>query len=106
MGDFLNKFFENPTEMIWVIFGFIAQAAFAARFIVQWLASEKAGKSTVPVAFWYLSLLGGGMLFAYAIYRKDPVFIVGQGSGFFIYLRNLYFIWKEKKDSITKTNLS
>ncbi len=92
----MKRLSENPGEALWVVFGFAAQAAFAARFIVQWLASEKAGRSTVPVSFWYISLLGGGMLLAYAIHRHDPVFILGQATGFFIYARNLYMIRREK----------
>lgn len=99
MSEIIRKLSENPSETIWVAFGFFAQAAFAARFIVQWLASEKAGRSTVPVGFWYLSVLGGGMLLAYAIHKKDPVFILGQATGFLIYARNLYLIWREKKSS-------
>lgn len=94
-----EKLAGNPVEVFWVVFGFAAQAAFAARFIVQWLASEKAGKSMMPVAFWHLSILGGGMLLAYAIYRRDPVFILGQATGFFIYARNLYLISRERRNA-------
>jgi lipid-A-disaccharide synthase-like uncharacterized protein len=70
--------------------GFLGQAFFFSRFLVQWLASEKAGRSIFPMAFWYLSLSGGLLLLMYAIYRKDPVFIVGQSTGTFIYLRNIW----------------
>lgn len=87
-------------DKIWVCFGFIAQFVFAARFIVQWIASEKGGKSTIPVMFWHLSILGGGMLLVYAIYRMDPVFILGQATGFLIYARNLYLIKKEKESNV------
>jgi len=80
----------------WLIFGFIGQGVFSARFLVQWLASEKAKKSVIPVAFWWLSLGGASMLLTYAIYRRDPVFILGQSTGFLIYSRNLYFIFREK----------
>jgi lipid-A-disaccharide synthase-like uncharacterized protein len=84
-------------ENIWLILGFVAQFIFASRFLVQWIASEKAGHSIVPTAFWFLSVLGGVLLFVYALYRKDPVFIVGQGSGLFVYLRNLYMIMRDRK---------
>lgn len=85
-------------ESIWIGIGFFAQALFSARFIVQWIASEKAGRSIVPVSFWFLSLFGGLILLSYAIWRKDPVFILGQSSGVFVYSRNLYLIHKEKKE--------
>lgn len=84
-------------EKIWLGVGFSAQALFSARFLVQWIASEKAGRSVVPVAFWVLSLLGGALLLAYAVYRRDPVFILGQGAGLIIYSRNLYLIYREKR---------
>lgn len=80
-------------EALWVGIGFLGQAFFSARFVVQWLASEKRRKSIVPRAFWFFSLGGGLILFSYAIYRKDPVFIVGQGAGLLIYGRNLWFIY-------------
>jgi len=76
----------------WVLFGFLGQAAFSARFIVQWIISEKNKKSTIPVAFWYLSLIGGTILLVYAVYKKDPVFVLGQGSGLIVYIRNLILI--------------
>ncbi len=84
-------------EKIWLVLGFAAQALFAARFLVQWIVSERQGRSVIPLAFWYLSLVGGGMLLAYAVWRKDPVFILGQSTGFLIYARNLYLIHREKK---------
>ena len=84
-------------EKIWLVIGFLAQAIFATRFIIQWIASERAGRSYVPVAFWLVSLAGGIMLTAYAIYRLDPVFIVGQASGLVVYTRNLMLIHKERK---------
>jgi lipid-A-disaccharide synthase-like uncharacterized protein len=80
----------------WVILGFSAQAVFASRFIVQWLASERRGRSVVPVAFWYLSLIGTMLLAVYAIYRRDPVFILGQTLNSFIYIRNLMLIYRPK----------
>src|ERR1700751_1112112 len=76
----------------WIALGFSAQGLFSARFLVQWIASERAGRSVVPVAFWMFSVAGGCLLLCYALFRKDPVFIVGQALGLFIYSRNLYFI--------------
>jgi lipid-A-disaccharide synthase-like uncharacterized protein len=80
------------TEHVWLVFGFLGQAFFTARFLVQWIASERRKRSVVPHAFWYFSLGGGLTLLAYAIYRQDPVFIIGQGAGLFVYARNLWFI--------------
>ena len=82
---------------IWLFVGFAAQALFGARFLVQWLSSERAGRSTIPIAFWYLSTAGGSTLLAYAIFREDPVFIVGQAGGLLIYLRNLHLIMRERR---------
>jgi lipid-A-disaccharide synthase-like uncharacterized protein len=81
----------------WVVLGFIAQALFMMRFVVQWVASERAKRSVVPVAFWFFSLGGGALLLVYAIQREDPVFILGQGLGLFIYIRNLWLIANERK---------
>lgn len=81
----------------WVMLGFAAQALFTMRFLVQWLASERAGHSVIPLAFWHFSLGGGVLLFVYALYRKDAVFIAGQGFGVFVYLRNLYFVLRDRK---------
>lgn len=83
-------------RLFWIILGFLGQFLFFMRFFVQWIVSEKKGESTIPIAFWYFSLLGGGILFVYAIWRKDPVFIVGQGGGLIIYIRNLMLIYKKK----------
>lgn len=83
-------------ETALLVMGFAAQGLFSARFLVQWIASERAGKSVVPVAFWFFSTAGGGLLLLYAILRKDPVFIVGQAAGLVIYARNLYLIYREK----------
>ncbi|MCG6893862.1 MAG: lipid-A-disaccharide synthase N-terminal domain-containing protein [Desulfobacteraceae bacterium] len=82
---------------LWLGVGFFAQALFSARFLVQWIASERAGKSIVPHLFWWLSIAGSAMLLVYAVHRKDPVFILGQSAGLFIYTRNLYLIHKEKR---------
>lgn len=84
-------------ETFWLVLGFLAQGLFSARFLVQWVASERAKRSIIPVSFWFLSLGGGLLLLMYAIYRRDPVFILGQSSGVFVYSRNLYLIAKEKK---------
>ncbi len=83
---------------LWLALGFAAQALFASRFLVQWLASEKAGRSVVPHAFWYLSFGGGLLLLVYAVYRRDPVFILGQGAGLFIYARNIVLIRRGEPD--------
>tara|TARA_B100000674_G_C37844572_1_gene916990 strand:- start:472 stop:762 length:291 start_codon:yes stop_codon:yes gene_type:complete len=85
-------------EISFLIIGFLGQAIFASRFIVQWILSEKKGQSYIPVVFWYLSIFGGSALLIYAIFRKDPVIILGQSFGIFIYLRNLYLIYKSKND--------
>lgn len=84
----------STTEIIWVSVGLVAQLMFSARFLVQWIASEKARASVMPVTFWYFSLAGGLLLLAYAIYRVDPVFIMGQSFGVVVYSRNLYLLHK------------
>jgi lipid-A-disaccharide synthase-like uncharacterized protein len=89
-------------EIIWLSVGFLGQALFSARFLIQWLKSEKVKRSIIPNAFWYFSIGGGLTLLIYAVHRMDPVFIVGQASGLMIYLRNIYFINKEKKDLVTE----
>jgi lipid-A-disaccharide synthase-like uncharacterized protein len=81
----------------WIALGFVAQFLFTMRFVVQWIASERAKRSVMPVAFWFFSLGGGALLLAYAIHREDPVFIAGQALGLGIYVRNLMLIAKEKK---------
>lgn len=81
-------------EKYWVAVGLIGQAVFSARFIVQWIASEKRRQSVIPHAFWFLSIIGSVILLSYAIYRQDPVFILGQSMGFIIYFRNLWLIFK------------
>ena len=82
------------SKIFWLALGLFGQTVFFMRFFVQWLASEKAKKSTIPVSFWYFSILGGLITLVYAIHQKDPVFILGQSTGLFIYLRNLWFIKK------------
>jgi lipid-A-disaccharide synthase-like uncharacterized protein len=81
----------------WQAIGFVGQGVFTARFLVQWIASEKKRDSVVPIAFWWLSLLGGFHLLAYAIYKRDPVFIVGQGAGLAVYVRNLMIVDRKKR---------
>lgn len=88
---------DSGTELAWVIFGLSAQLMFTARFLIQWIASERARISVMPVAFWYFSLAGGVMLLAYASYRKDPVFVLGQALGVLIYSRNLWLIHAHRK---------
>lgn len=88
---------ESTSELWWVIVGMGAQVIFGMRFIVQWLHSERVGRSVVPVAFWHLSLVGGAVMTAYAIYREDPVFILGQALGMAVYVRNLWLIHRERK---------
>src|ERR1700675_1416714 len=76
----------------WVVLGFVAQGFFTMRFVGQWIASERARRSVIPVAFWFFSIGGGLLLLIYALYRRDPVFIAGLLLGLLVYLRNLYFI--------------
>ncbi|MEN3291536.1 MAG: hypothetical protein V7642_789 [Burkholderiales bacterium] len=83
-------------DIWWLIVGFAGQALFMMRFVIQWIESERKKRSVIPVAFWYFSVLGGLTLLVYAIHRRDPVFIVGQFLGVFIYLRNLYLIKMER----------
>jgi lipid-A-disaccharide synthase-like uncharacterized protein len=84
------------TEIIWLGIGFFGQGLFFMRWVVQWVASERNAVSHMPIAFWYLSLIGGLITLAYVIYRKDPVLIVGQSVGAFIYLRNLVLIHRKQ----------
>lgn len=90
---------NNWTEFWWVIFGLAGQLLFAARFVVQWIASERSRRSVIPVAFWYFSIGGAVVLFTYALYRKDPVFILGQSLGIVIYARNLWLIHRERQEN-------
>ncbi|MEY2625181.1 MAG: hypothetical protein EBT64_02140 [Gammaproteobacteria bacterium] len=83
---------QSSETLVWIIIGFIGQALFSMRFILQWIASERLKRSIIPKAFWYFSLAGGVTLLAYAIHKQDPVFIAGQGLGLVVYIRNLYLI--------------
>src|ERR1700731_1616324 len=103
MTDLLNTFVTYLHDVFiikfdgWVILGFLAQAFFTMRFVVQWIASERARKSVIPVAFWFFSIGGGALLLVYALYRRDPVFIAGQAFGGFVYARHLYFELRDRR---------
>jgi lipid-A-disaccharide synthase-like uncharacterized protein len=84
------------------IFGLVGQACFFSRFLIQWLVSEKQGRSVMPTAFWYLSLIGGTMVLIYAIWRRDPVFTLGQSVGVFVYTRNLMLIHRRPRPDATE----
>ncbi len=86
----------TPTDALWLTVGVLGQLMFTARFIVQWWASERAGRSVVPVMFWYFSILGSLIVLAYGIHKLEPVIIIGQLPGTVIYARNLWLIRKEK----------
>jgi lipid-A-disaccharide synthase-like uncharacterized protein len=96
IGSYLQDVFVNKLDW-WVLLGLVAQALFTMRFLVQWIASERAGRSVIPLAFWLFSIGGGLLLLIYALYRKDIVFIAGQLFGVFVYARNLYFVFRERK---------
>jgi lipid-A-disaccharide synthase-like uncharacterized protein len=96
VGAYLVDVFVTKLDW-WVLLGFLAQGLFTMRFLVQWIASERAGRSVIPLGFWYFSIAGGLLLLVYALYRKDAVFIAGQAFGVFVYLRNLYFVLHERK---------
>jgi len=85
---------------LWLIVGFAGQAFFSLRFLTQWISSERAGRSVVPLAFWLFSVAGGAVLLAYALHRQDPVFVVGQSAGLFVYARNLQLIRRERRRAI------
>ncbi|MEL6102953.1 MAG: lipid-A-disaccharide synthase N-terminal domain-containing protein [Pseudomonadota bacterium] len=87
---------NDMREFLWVLFGLGGQLLFMSRFLVQWIASERVGRSVIPMAFWYFSICGGIILLTYAIYKRDPVFILGQSMGVFIYARNLWLIRRER----------
>jgi lipid-A-disaccharide synthase-like uncharacterized protein len=91
VGNYLHDVFIAKFQW-WVLLGYLAQIMFTMRFVVQWIASERARASVIPVAFWFFSIGGGALLLIYALYRRDPVFIAGQALGLVVYVRNLYFI--------------
>lgn len=96
VGTYLHEVFVQKFEW-WVLLGYLAQLMFTMRFAVQWIASERAGRMVVPIAFWFFSLGGGALLLCYALYIRDPVFIVGQSFGVFVYSRNLYFELRDRR---------
>ena len=96
VGGYLYDVFVVRLDW-WVLLGFVAQGLFTMRFVVQWIASERVGHSVFPLAFWLFSIAGGLLLLAYALYRRDPVFIAGQGFGVFVYLRNLQFVLRDRR---------
>ena len=96
MTQYINSL--SNIEIVFLVIGFLGQGLFASRFIVQWIYSEKKGESYIPIVFWYLSIFGGLGLLTYAIFRKDPVIILGQSFGIIIYLRNLFLIYKKKNE--------
>jgi lipid-A-disaccharide synthase-like uncharacterized protein len=98
IGGFLYDVFVTRLDW-WVLLGFIAQGLFTARSLVQWIASERAGKMVMPIAFWFFSIGGGLLLLVYALYRRDPVFIAGQAFGVFVYARNLHFELRDRRGS-------
>jgi lipid-A-disaccharide synthase-like uncharacterized protein len=98
IGAYVHDVFVARLDW-WVVLGLVAQLLFTLRFAVQWIASERVGKSVIPVAFWWFSIGGGLLLLIYAIQRRDPVFILGQAFGVFVYLRNLYFIIREHRQA-------
>ncbi len=98
VGDYIYNVFV--LKLSWgVLVGFVGQLMFTMRFVVQWIATERARRSVFPIAFWFLSIAGGIVLFGYALAIRDPVFIVGQGFGVFVYSRNLYFVYRERRVS-------
>jgi lipid-A-disaccharide synthase-like uncharacterized protein len=99
VGGYLHDVFVVQFDW-WIALGFVAQALFTMRFLVQWIASERAGRSVIPMAFWIFSIGGGLLLFGYALYRRDPVFILGQGFGVFVYARNLYFELRDRRRAV------
>jgi lipid-A-disaccharide synthase-like uncharacterized protein len=88
---------EIAPNKLWLAFGFIAQGCFFMRFLVQWMESERRKESVIPISFWYWSLLGAGGTMIYAVHRRDPVFVLGQTTGFVIYIRNLIMIGRKEK---------
>lgn len=85
------------SQAVWIAIGFLGQALFTSRFLVQWIASERRGESVIPVAFWWFSILGGVTLLSYALWRQDPVFIIGQATGLVVYTRNLILIARTRR---------
>ena len=93
----------TTTEAVWIAIGFLGQGLFFGRWLVQWIVSERQAESRMPIAFWYLSLVGGLITLAYAIYRRDPVFIAGQGIGAVVYIRNLVLIRRQGPQAASRS---
>ncbi len=97
IGNFFRETFVDKFDF-WLIFGLLAQLVFAARFIVQWISSERAGRSVVPFAFWVISISGGLMTLVYGIVKREPVIVFGQGVATLIYIRNIMLIYREHRE--------
>src|SRR6266540_3965163 len=102
VGGYLNDVLQFNFDW-WVVLGLVAQAMFTMRFVVQWIASEREGRSVIPIAFWFFSIGGGVLLLGYALYIRDPVFILGQAFGVFVYGRNLYFELRDRRSAKAAT---
>ena len=102
VGNYLMDVLVKRADW-WLLLGFAAQGLFTMRFLVQWIASERLGRSVIPVAFWYFSIAGGVLLLIYALDRRDAVFIAGQAFGVFVYMRNLYFVLRHRKATTAST---
>src|SRR5919206_3645101 len=100
LGGYLHEVFIDKLQW-WVVLGYVAQIMFTMRFVVQWIASERAGRMVMPLAFWFFSIGGGLLLLLYALYIRDPVFILGQAFGVFVYARNLYFELRDRRAAVT-----
>ncbi|MFD2251778.1 lipid-A-disaccharide synthase-like uncharacterized protein [Pseudochelatococcus lubricantis] len=96
IGGYLYEVFIEKFS-VWLALGLLGQALFSARFLVQWIASERAGRSVVPVAFWFFSIGGGFITLIYGIVQREPVIILGQSLSLFIYARNLMLIVNERR---------
>ncbi|KMO43681.1 membrane protein [Methylobacterium tarhaniae] len=98
LSAYFWSLFTGPVDLVLLV-GLVGQGLFTARFLVQWVASERAGRSVIPLSFWFLSLGGSAVLLGYALYRRDPVFILGQSLGTVIYLRNLALVFRERRNT-------
>jgi lipid-A-disaccharide synthase-like uncharacterized protein len=98
LGTYLYDVFVTRFDF-WLAFGIVAQLLFGARFVVQWIASERAGRSVIPLMFWFFSMGGGVLTLIYGIARRDGVIIIGQALSVFIYLRNLSLIFRERREA-------
>ena len=96
IGDYLYDVFVAKFDL-WLVFGIVAQLLFAMRFVVQWIASEKAGRSVMPMAFWFFSMGGGLLTLIYGLVKREPIIILGQVLSVFIYVRNLQLILKDRR---------